>query len=167
MKRLFLCAAAAIVVSAAGFATPAAALSCAQPVVNEETIQNASAIFEGVVTGERKLVGGEQDEDVVQKLDATATYTFQVTRAWKGVAKGSVVQVARNTYWGDGFAMGQPYLVFGTHPKEGAPLTAELCGPTVSLQFAEAYKEALVQYFEDRPKNETVIPEPPQAGYAQ
>lgn len=165
MKRLFLCAAAAVVVSATAFVTPAAALSCAQPVVDEETIQNASAIFEGVVTGERKLVGGEQDEDVVQKLEATATYTFQVTRAWKGVAKGSVVHVARNTYWGDGFTMGQPYLVFGTHPKEGAPLTAELCGPTIALQYAAPYKEALAQFYEDRPK--AVIPDPPQTGHAQ
>lgn len=167
MKNIFLAVAAVVVVSAAGFTTPAAALSCAQPVVDEETIQNASAIFEGVVTAERKMVGGEQDEDVVQKLDATATYTFQVTRPWKGVAKGSVVQVARNTYWGDGFAMGQPYLVFGTHPKEGEPLTAELCGPTVPLQYAEGYKAALAQFFEDRPKTETAIPAPPQDAPAQ
>lgn len=161
MKSIFLCTAIAAFAALTSFASPAAALSCAQPVVNEETIQNASAIFEGVVTAERKMVGGEQ-EDVVEKLDATATYTFQVTRAWKGVAKGSIVQVQRNTYWGDGFAMGQPYLVFGTHRKEGAPLIAELCGPTVPLQYAGPYKEVLAQYYEGRPKAETVLPVTPE-----
>lgn len=166
MKNIFFGAAAAALVLLPVFATPASALSCAQPVVNEETIQNASAIFEGVVTAERKMVGGEQD-DVVQKLEKTATYTFQVTRAWKGVAKGSVVEVQRNTYWGDGFAMGQPYLVFGTHRKEGSPLTAELCGPTVPLQYAEPYKQVLAQYYEGRPKLETALPDAPDAAPRQ
>lgn len=166
MKNVFPGAAAAALIVLASFAAPAAALSCAPPVVNEETIQNAAVIFEGVVTAERKMVGGEQ-EDVVEKLEATATYTFQVTRAWKGVAKGSVVQVQRNTYWGDGFDMGQAYLVFGTQGKEGAPLTAGLCGPTVLLQQAGPYKEALAQYYEGRPKTETVMPVEPEAEQAE
>jgi len=148
MKHIFL-PAAFVALLLPFFATPVAALSCAPPVVDEDTIRNASAIFEGVVTAERKLVGGEQD-DVVEKLEKTATYTFQVTRAWKGVAKGSVVEVQRNIYWGDGFTMGQPYLVFGTHRKEGGALTAALCGPTVPLQYAEPFRQILMQYYEGR-----------------
>ena len=113
------------------------------------------------------LIDVREQDDVVQKLEKTATYTFQVTRAWKGVAKGSVVEVQRNTYWGDGFAMGQPYLVFGTHRKEGSPLTAELCGPTVPLQYAEPYKQVLAQYYEGRPKLETALPDAPDAAPGQ
>jgi len=163
MKNAFFATAVATLVMLPVFATPAAALSCAPPVVNEETIQDASAIFEGVVTAERKMVGGDE-EDVVEKLEKTATYTFQVTRAWKGVAKDSIVEVQRNIYWGDGFAMGQPYLVFGTHRKEDGPLTAALCGPTVLLQYAEPFKQVLVQYYEGRSTVlETGLPDAPPA----
>lgn len=127
-------------------AAPAAfALSCAQPQVNAAVIGETDVIFEGVVTGEKRMVGGEE-EDVTVKLDKTASFTFQVTRSWKGVQKGDVLTIGRNTYWGDGFQMGQPYLVFASRDKDNV-LTAELCGPTVPLQYAGAYKQALESYF--------------------
>lgn len=129
-----------------GASNAAQALSCAQPKVDSEMISTTDVIFEGVVTGEKRMVGGEE-EDVTVKLDKTASFTFQVTRSWKGVQKGDVLTIGRNTYWGDGFQMGQPYLVFASRSAKDNGLTAELCGPTVPLQYAGAYKQALKSYF--------------------
>lgn len=126
--------------------TPAQALSCAQPKVDAEMIAATDVIFEGVVTGERRMVGGEED-DVTVKLQKTATFTFQVTRGWKGVGKGAVLTIGRNTYWGDGFQMGQPYLVFASRSEKDNMLTAALCGPTVPLQYADAYKKVLAEHY--------------------
>jgi hypothetical protein len=166
MKNIFFCAGAATLAMLTVWVTPASALSCAKPVMSEDIIQSASAIFEGVVTAERKMVGGDES-DVIKKMDKTATYTFQVTRAWKGVAKDSFVKVQRNDYWGDGFIIGQPYLVFGTSDKEGGPLTAEVCGPTVPLQYAEPYQKALAQYYAGRPQIEGFLPARPETPSAE
>lgn len=119
------------------------ALSCAPPVLNAQAIDTSDLIFEGTVTGEKDA--SEQDS----KMGPTKIFTFSVTKAWKGTESGAVVEVARNTYWGDGFAKETPYLVFAHNDKSGTAV-AGLCGLSQRVQHADKALEYLDKHFADR-----------------
>ncbi len=115
------------------------ALSCVPPVMNESVVEGADVIFEGVTGKGRRLTRAE-----AAALDAAGhttlgggitdlrVFDFTVTKGWKGAADGRVIQVLRNTYWGDSFAGAGPYLVVGERVSDGLYL-APLCGNTMYL----------------------------------
>lgn len=144
MRSIFLALAAVVMFGVS--ATPALALSCAQPKVNEDIIDHSSAIFEGVVIAEKKT-----DADVVpgskSSLDNGVVYTFEVTRGYKGAEAGNKLEVTRNIYWGDGFTMGQAYLVFAVRQGHNGYLVSDLCGPTTGLAYADEYRKVLDIHF--------------------
>lgn len=121
---------------------PAHALSCAPPQLTQHTLESAAAIFEGVVVADRRddvnIVPGSEEA-----LDKNVTYSFLVSKAWKGVTDGETVNVRRNIYWGDGFQMGKAYLVFAERKDQEGVFLAGLCGLTSDLAFAGAYQKWL------------------------
>ncbi len=142
MKRRLLAATAAAFL----FFAPATAhaLSCAPPQYTKQSVDNAAAIFEGVVVGDRR-------DDVNVKpgqeaaLDKSVSYSFLVSRAWKGVTDGETVVVRRNIYWGDGFQMGGTYLVFAERRDADGVLVAGLCGLTGGLEYAGETRKFLAE----------------------
>lgn len=108
------------------------ALSCAPPQLTPHAADSAAAIFEGVVVGDRRddvnIVPGAQEA-----LDKNVTYSFLVSKSWKGVTDGETVAVRRNIYWGDGFQMGKAYLVFAERRDQDGALVSGLCGLTKPL----------------------------------
>lgn len=134
MIRFFLCAA-ALAVFLCAFAPAARALSCTEPELTPYAVQSAAAIFEGVVVGERR-----PDAGIKPGADRASyrhvTFTFQVSKAWKGVTDGETVAVKRNVYWGDYFQMGKAYLVFAEQRDNEGVLMSGLCGLTTDLEGA-------------------------------
>ena len=126
------------------FHAPGAALarSCLPPTMDAAAVRNAAVIFEGVAGHRRALSRAE-----AAVLDAAGmvaegggianlgVFEFTVIRGWKGAAAGQKIRVVRNTYWGDGFDMGQAYLVVGDRRIDDL-YVAPLCGNTVHLRFA-------------------------------
>lgn len=108
------------------------ALSCAPAQLTPHAADSAAAIFEGVVVGDRRadvnIVPGSQEA-----LEKNVTYSFLVSKAWKGVTDGETVAVRRNIYWGDGFRMGQAYLVVAERRDRDSVLLSGLCGLTKPL----------------------------------
>jgi len=145
-RPLFAAFAAAFLLAAAP--QPAQALSCAPVEVNQEYISRAAAVFEGVVTAERKM--DPNDKNVAH----SAVFTFRVTKGWKDVAEGDSVEVSRNILWDGGFKMGKAYLVFAESRGADGVLVSGLCGPTQELLHAEQLQDLLE-------KARGVTPQPP------
>jgi hypothetical protein len=126
------------------FYAPGAALarSCLPPTMDAAVVRNAAVIFEGVAGHRRTLSRAE-----ALVLDAAGmvaegggianlgVFEFTVIRGWKGAAAGQKIRVVRNTYWGDGFDLGEAYLVVGDRRIDDLYM-APLCGNTVHLRFA-------------------------------
>ena len=120
----------------------AQALSCVAPTLNENTIDDAVVIFEGVPGRKRTL---RYLERTAIKAAGVATkgggiadlrvYDFMVTKGWKGVEDGGRVEILRNTHWGDSFSAEVPYLVVAERRIGDLYLTS-LCGSTVDLSWA-------------------------------
>ncbi len=121
---------------------PAHALSCAAPQLTAHTLESAAAIFEGVVVADRRddvnIVPGAEEA-----LDKNVSYSFLVSKAWKGVTDGETVTVRRNVYWGDGFHMGKAYLVFAERKDQDGVFLSGLCGLTTELEHADEYQKWL------------------------
>ena len=122
----------------------ASALSCARPSLNRAAVWDAVAIFEGTAGRKRDLMPKEEAavrrtafKGKVAGTPHLKVYAFTVTRSWKGVDAGQRVEVLFNTYWGDGFAEGEDYLVVSPQ-RAGALFWAPLCGHTVERGHAEA-----------------------------
>ena len=58
-----------------------------------------------------------------------------MTRGWKGAAAGQNVDILFNTYWGDGFAAGDAYLVVSPQ-RVGTLFWAPLSGHTIDMRYA-------------------------------
>ena len=134
----------AIVVAALGLFLPGAAfgLSCARPSLDETAIDAAIMIFEGTAGPKRSLDFRERAVVRMHTIEAKGgttedlrVYSFTVTRGWKGATTGQSVDVLFNSYWGDGFAEGEAYLV--ASPRQvGNLFSAPLCGHTIELRHA-------------------------------
>ena len=134
----------AIVVAALGLLLPGAAfgLSCARPSLDETAIDAAIMIFEGIAGPKRLLDFRERAAVRMHAIKAKGgttedlrVYSFTVTRGWKGAATGQRVDVLFNSYWGDGFAVGEAYLVVS--PRQvGNLVWAPLCGQTIDVSHA-------------------------------
>lgn len=122
--------------------TPAHALSCEPPQLTPHTLQSSAAIFEGVVVADRRddvnIVPGSEEA-----LDKNVSYSFLVSKSWKGVTDGETVTVRRNIYWGDGFHMGKAYLVFAERKDQEGVFLSGLCGLTTELEHAGNYQQWL------------------------
>ena len=133
-----------IVVAALGLVLSGAAFarSCVRPSLDETAVAAAVVIFEGIA-GPKRLLGIR--ERAVVRTDAIVTkggrtedlraYGFMVTRGWKGATRGQSVDVLFNTYWGDGFAEGESYLVVSPRQVENL-VWAPLCGHTIDVRHA-------------------------------
>lgn len=117
-------------------------LSCAVPRLDETTINAAIMIFEGTAGPKRLLSTGETA--VVENLGFESkgggavdlrVFRFTVTRGWKGASTGQTVDILINTYWGDGFAEGESYLVVSPQ-QVGNLLSSPLCGQSSNLELA-------------------------------
>jgi hypothetical protein len=133
----FVLAALALVASAT-----ALALSCAPPRLDDAAIEAAVAIFEGTAGEKRALSFRERAAihlNPIEKLGGAIedlrVYRFTVTSGWKGMAPGQGVEVLFNSHWGDGFAVGESYLVVSPRQVEGL-FWAPLCGNTVHASYA-------------------------------
>ncbi len=134
----------AIVVAALGLFLPGAAfgLSCARPSLDEAAIDAAILIFEGTAGPKRSLDFRERAAVRMNAIEAKGgrtedlrVYSFTVTRGWKGAVTGQSIDVLFNSYWGDGFAQGEAYLVVS--PRQvGNLFWAPLCGHTIDVRHA-------------------------------
>ena len=120
------------------------ALSCVPPVMNESVVESAAIIFEGVAGPRRRLSRAEaavlDAANVIAEgggIENLRVFEFTVTKGWKEATKGQRIQVLRNTYWGDGFAAEESYLMLADR-RIGDIYLAPLCGPTVYLRSAAA-----------------------------
>ncbi len=120
----------------------AAARSCAPPRLNDAAIEAAVVIFEGTAgekrtpsSRERAAIRLNPIEGLGSAIEDLRVYRFTVTNGWKGTAAGQSVEVLFNTYWGDGFAEGESYLVVSSRQVEGL-FWAPLCGNTVHASYA-------------------------------
>jgi hypothetical protein len=137
----------AIVVAALGLVWPGAALglSCARPNLDAAAIDGAIMIFEGTAGSKRSLDARERAAVRLHAIEGRGgraedlkVYEFTVTRGWKGAARGQRVDVLFNSYWGDGFARGEAYLVVS--PRHvGNLFWAPLCGHTIDLRYATEF----------------------------
>lgn len=118
------------------------ALSCVEPVMDEQAIESAAAIFEGTVVA----VQSEMSRDNPSKMDVSGVYAFKVTKAWKGVEEGATVEIGRNIYWGDGFKEGVEYLIVAESEQNGM-LVAGLCGLSGRLEHAGKSLEYLKKHY--------------------
>ncbi len=120
-------------------------LSCARPHLDKTTIDAAVMIFEGIAGPKRSL---NFREKAVMRMHAIKgrggsiedlrVYEFKVTRGWKATATGQSVDVLFNSYWGDGFASGEAYLV--VIPQQiGNLFWSPLCGHTIDVKHAAKF----------------------------
>ncbi len=142
------CVIASVLVASAlvvlSFYAPGAALarSCLPPTMDEAVVKNAAVIFEGVAGPRRALSHAEaavlDAAGIVAEGGGIANlkvFEFTVTRGWKGAAAGQKIEIVRNTYWGDGFDIGEAYLVVGDRRIDDL-YVAPPCGNTMHLRFA-------------------------------
>ena len=137
----------AVVVAALGLVLPGAAvgLSCARPSLDETAIDGAIMIFEGTAGPKRSLDSRERAAVRLHAIEGRGggaedltVYEFTVTRGWKGATTGQRVDVLFNSYWGDGFAQGEAYLVVS--PRHvGHLFWAPLCGHTIDVRYAAEF----------------------------
>ena len=133
-----------IVVAVLGLIFPDAAFgrSCARPNLDETAIDAAVMIFEGTAGPKRALdfreraaVGMHVIEAIGDRTDDLRVYSFTVTQAWKGTTTAQRIDVLFNSYWGDGFAEGEAYLVVSPQ-QVGNLFWAPHCGHTIDLRHA-------------------------------
>ena len=103
----------------AGSATPVLACSCARNPTAEGLLQDAAAIFTGVVQDSRSVAPG------------VSVTTFRVTEAFKGADQGAIVRVRHRSgssaSCGVQFARGTSYTL-AAHAGGSEPgLSASLC----------------------------------------
>jgi hypothetical protein len=137
----------AIIVAALGLVWSGAAfgLSCARPSLDATAIDGAIMIFEGTAGPKRSLDARERAAVRLHAIEGRGggaedlrVYIFTVTRGWKGAMTGQRVDVLFNSYWGDGFAQGEAYLVVS--PRHvGNLFWAPLCGHTIDLRYATEF----------------------------
>ncbi len=120
-------------------------LSCARPSLDDVAIDNAVAIFEGTAGAKRRLDYREKAAVRTHALKGRGgrvedlrVYSFNVTQGWKGTMANRSVDVLFNTYWGDGFAPGQTYLVVSPQ-QVGNLFWAPLCGHTIDVKYAAKF----------------------------
>jgi len=133
---------AVILLTACLYTPPVLALSCAPPRITNELLEATPIFFEGTVIKSRDLT---QDESTSLKtknvgfkggeLKDVRVYILKVVGNVKGVKKGQMVNVLRNTYWGDGFTIGQRYMVFPT-TRYNNLYKAALCGPSFNTSMS-------------------------------
>jgi hypothetical protein len=119
------------------------ALSCMPAQWNDDVLEDAGTIFEGVA-GEGRVPDKEQTEimkqahivDGEKDLADYKIYKFTVTKSWKDAESLSQVDLLVNTYWGDRFIFGAPYLVV-TGQDLGGLYEMPLCGNTLSITRAK------------------------------
>lgn len=122
------------------FPSQAMALSCAQPMVNEETVGQTDLIFEGrpieIIKGKKYVDkdGRLNHSKLGNPMDAHITYKFSVEKLWKGDIPDKEVLMVKNGYWGDTFKVNDAYLVFAS--KKDDQYESPLCGNTTSLYYA-------------------------------
>lgn len=109
------------------FSSVAFALSCAEPQVNQQSIDNADAIFIGTVT----KVGDKPGAEML----APTLYEFTITKSYKGVTEGDTVTIGRVAYYGDKFAENTSYIIFARKNLNDV-LMSDLCGLSVQTEFA-------------------------------
>lgn len=102
--------------------SPSLACKCAPPPPVAEALQQASAVFEAVVT---------QQAPAAEEVEVS----LRVTRAWKGVSTETVrVRTRKDTAaCGVAFEVGRSYLVYAnqsTAPDTAIPLEVLRCGRT-------------------------------------
>ena len=123
----------------------AVGLSCARPSLDETAIDGAIMIFEGTAGPKRSLDSRERSAVRLHAIEGRGggaedlrVYRFTVTQGWKGAARGQTVDVLFNSYWGDGFAQGEAYLVVS--PRHvGNLFWAPLCGHTIDVRYAAEF----------------------------
>ena len=122
----------------------ACALDCTAPVMSQEAFDASAAVFEGEAQEGRELSAQElqafREAGIATntkggELAEMRAYTFVVLKAHKGGLSEETVEVARNIYWGDGFAAGGGYLIVSPQ-KVGGLYLAPLCGHSISLDRA-------------------------------
>ncbi len=120
-------------------------LSCARPNLDETTIKSAVLIFEGIAGPKRSL---DRRERTAVRLHAIKgkggtikdlrVYRFSVIHGWKGTSTGQNIDILFNSYWGDGFAAGETYLV--VNPQQiGKLFWSPLCGHTIDVNHAARF----------------------------
>ncbi len=120
-------------------------LSCARPILDEPAIETAVTIFEGIAGPKRSLSFRERAIVRIRALKgrggstkALRVYSFTVTQGWKGATVGQSVDVLFNTHWGDGFTMGEAYLVVSPQ-QVGNLFWSPLCGHTIDVKYAAKF----------------------------
>lgn len=127
----------------------AMALSCAEPVVDEKAIEQTDLIFEGEIL---EILEKEENKDPEATVNKYTTYKFSVKKLWKGAITSKEVYISKNTYWGDGFEIDTPYLVFAN--KEEERFVSGLCGPTRNLNYADDELMKLEKYIPTNKKED-------------
>lgn len=118
----------------------AMALSCVAPAFNADIIAQTDLIFEGKAT---EII--EQREDKANELSKSALFKFSIDMLWAGdLTEGDVI-IERNIYWGDGFQLGESYLVVAQ--KQENQYVAGICGNTTPLHYAEEKLKILNDVF--------------------
>ena len=120
-------------------------LSCARPNLDEAAIKSSVLIVEGIAGPKRPLNLLERGAVKMNAINGKGgtikdlrVYRFTVTQGWKGASAGETVNVLFNSYWGDGFAEGESYLVVSPQ-QVGRLFWAPLCGHTIDLDFAARF----------------------------
>lgn len=106
------------------------ALSCMPVAWDANAIASADLIFEGSVTAAEPITITKDS------LEKNVRYEFAVQKLWKGKLPWSLnqINIIRNTYWGDGFTVGDSYLV--TAIKTDIGYVVPLCRESTPLDQA-------------------------------
>jgi len=142
LKRLFTCLA---VIFTLTLPSSAWALSCAAPIFDKSSIENAKVIFQGRLIS-KENVNKSPLKALAEKLgfkggdvNNMKIFTLSVEKAWKGTKKGDEIKILRNTYWGDGVPVDTDVLVVASEAV-GDAYNAPLCS-NVIMYSAHAQKE--------------------------
>jgi hypothetical protein len=118
------------------------ALSCAQPKLDEATIKNSVAVFEGVAGNKHSLTWQQKASVKMDRLtgrfagvENLSVYDFRVTKNWEGVTAGQTVTILFNTTWGDNYVPGSYFLIVSPQQIGGMYWTP-LCGNSIDLEWA-------------------------------
>lgn len=128
MRRLVGLVAATLILGAAAVATsdvPAQACSCVQ-ISDQESLESADVVFEGVATSRSESSGGEHTGSYV--------WTFDVDRLFKGQVTDpqDVSAGASGSSCGVSFELQTAYRVYASR-SESSSLTTHLCSATTKL----------------------------------
>jgi hypothetical protein len=111
--------------------------------LDETTITNAVAVFEGVAGTKHNLT--RQQKTSVKKdtptgrfagVENLSVYEFTVTKNWKGVATGQTVSILFNTTWGDNYLPDGNFLIVSPQQISDMYWTP-LCGNSIDLEWAQ------------------------------